>query len=538
MPYLRYIDDYGDIQTQRVPSSPLIIGRAPECQITLDSDMISREHAKIEPVSEGRYRIRDLGSRNKTHVSGQLIAETHLVPGDIIRVGDRVLEFVDEEVRRERIDLDFITPDRNEPAHSQWIKTKRPVSLTVKQLEDLARLAGGTRFTARPEDIADMALGQVILDVVAERGFVAVKGEGKRELRPIAHRSLKKPPSGSLMPVSQSFIFPAILQSVAGRYPESAGQIDEKQGYAATGMVAPLTRRGEVMGVIYVDRPSAKKVFSESALMHLASAGAQVGTLMAESTRRLLAFASREEAGWMTTLRQMQKSLESAVSSSDAFEVARYCHPGRARCGDFVEVIHLDEGRCAVLAIDGGGHGVAGLAQAAAIVAAVRSALAVSEDVLMDPGIMFDAINRRIANSSSRQVVPCTYLGIDQHVGRIAYINAGGMPPILMVAPGRLITLDQSALVLGVEAKYDYEVTQVDLPDHCRLVCYTDGLTEATNAAGEALGSQRLHETLLDQDSFGPAPNVLEKIKDTFKTHLAGSEPDDDASVVVLSRGG
>jgi len=100
-----------------------------------------------------------------------------------------------------------------------------------------------------------------------------------------------------------------------------------------------------------------------------------------------------------------------------------------------------------------------------------------------------------------------------------------------------LLTLDHASLVLGVDADYNYEVTQVGLPEKFRLVCHTDGLAEATNTAGDALGRQRLHDALLDQEAFKDCDHVLKTVKDVWTTHLAGSDPDDDASVLVISRG-
>ena len=213
------------------------------------------------------------------------------------------------------------------------------------------------------------------------------------------------------------------------------------------------------------------------------------------------------------------------------------CYPGRARCGDFGDVVHLDEQRCCAIVIDGGGHGITGIVQASAIRMAVRAALSVSDEGLMDPGTIFNAVNQIVAPTRTRQILPCTYVGIDMSVGKLVYINAGGMAPLLMVAPGRLVTLDQSSLVLGVDPDYLYEATRVDLPEVFRVVCHTDGLTEATSAAGEALGDQRLHEVLLDRDSFTSAGDVLARIGNAWTSHLAGAHPDDDALVLVVSRG-
>ncbi len=67
MAFLRYLDDTEQIQTKVLDTERFVIGRAPTCQLTFDSDMISREHVRIDLEADGRYRIHDLGSRNKTY---------------------------------------------------------------------------------------------------------------------------------------------------------------------------------------------------------------------------------------------------------------------------------------------------------------------------------------------------------------------------------------------------------------------------------------------------------------------------------------
>ncbi|MGO9107920.1 MAG: FHA domain-containing protein [Thermoguttaceae bacterium] len=68
-----------------------LVGRAPECKLRPNSDMVSRRHCVIA-IAEGRATIRDLGSRNGTIVNNQKIAGEHeLRTGDKIKVGP--LEF-------------------------------------------------------------------------------------------------------------------------------------------------------------------------------------------------------------------------------------------------------------------------------------------------------------------------------------------------------------------------------------------------------------------------------------------------------------
>ena len=66
----------------------LIIGRAREAQIFLDSRTISRRHAEFHLDPFGRWWIRDLGSHNGTVVNGVRVTEHLLKPGDVVQVGE------------------------------------------------------------------------------------------------------------------------------------------------------------------------------------------------------------------------------------------------------------------------------------------------------------------------------------------------------------------------------------------------------------------------------------------------------------------
>lgn len=536
MAMLRYLDAAGRICTKTLDTDQFLIGRAATCQIVFDDDLISREHVRIDVEADGRFRVRDLGSRNKTYVNGELVSETLLTAGDVLRAGDHVLEFVDDSAQPDIAGLEFLTPDRAEPPNCEWIKARQAVSLTVGQLEQLARIAGEPASLARAEDIADAALGQMLLDMQAERGLVALRGDEKHELRPLAHRALRRPAGGSLTPVSQWFALAPVLQSVAGRYPTTAGQLNAKLGYASCAMAAPLTYRGDVIGVVYVDRPSARKPFAPAALAYMVGAGAQLGALIGDSLNRLSRAATREGVAWLSLLRRLQQSLAAPPAAGEGFDVAARVLPGRSRCGDFADAVFLDEQRCAVFLVDGGGHGVTGVVQASGMRMALRAALAASEEALLDPAALLAALNRMIAGGATRQVLPCVYAGLDLAAGKLVYVNAGGMAPLLMVAPGRLVTLDQSALVLGVDPDVEYTGVRADLPERFRLVVHSDGLTEAASAAGEALGDQRLHDVLLHRDSFCDAGGLVGRIVQAFSAHLAGAQAEDDATIMVVGR--
>ncbi len=536
MAQLRFFDDQHVLRTRALSNDTFTIGRVESCQLMIVDDLISREHARVDRDPDGRYRIRDLGSRNKSFVNGQQISETLLSHGDMVRIGARVLEFIDEAGDEQAIDLSFMTPDRNDPVGTEWIKIKSPVTLPLPRYGELATLGSDAGYPARAEEVAGAALGRLMVVLGAERGFVALRGESNKELRPVAHRGLSGGQAVARMPVSQTFAYSALLQSVAGRYPQKNGQVDAKAGYASAGLVAPLLYRKDVVGVVYVDRPTSGQAFSEQAVHEIAVAGAHIGALMAEASQQLAANESAVGPMWLATLRRMQLAMTVPPVGSKSFDISVKLMAGRARCGDFLDVVYAGEERMFVLVMDAGGHGVSGFAQAAAIRMAVQTALTV-EGGSRDIAAIVSAINRSTTARGARQLVTCALLDVDPPGGEVRYINAGGPPPLVLVGAGRLVTLDQPSLVLGIDPSYGYEAASVDLPASFRLICHTDGLPEMSNAAGEALGSQRVHDLLLDPGAFGTPADVIARIVDACDKHRGGSACDDDALIGVISHG-
>jgi FHA domain-containing protein/uncharacterized protein DUF1707 len=64
------------------------LGRSRECDCVLAEPSVSRRHAELRR-DEGRWVLRDLGSRNGTRVNGiRLLGEAEVGPGDRVSFGD------------------------------------------------------------------------------------------------------------------------------------------------------------------------------------------------------------------------------------------------------------------------------------------------------------------------------------------------------------------------------------------------------------------------------------------------------------------
>jgi hypothetical protein len=81
------------LQEFDLPPGETILGRSPECHVTIDDPLVSREHAKI--VVEGeKVLCKDLGSRNGLKVNGQQVSGSAVLEdGDRIRIGNQEIVF-------------------------------------------------------------------------------------------------------------------------------------------------------------------------------------------------------------------------------------------------------------------------------------------------------------------------------------------------------------------------------------------------------------------------------------------------------------
>jgi hypothetical protein len=78
----------------RLESRITHIGRSTACDIRLDDQRVSRDHAII--VRHGRYaRVLDNRSMNGTFVNGYRIVATNIRNGDVIRVGPLAMTYVE-----------------------------------------------------------------------------------------------------------------------------------------------------------------------------------------------------------------------------------------------------------------------------------------------------------------------------------------------------------------------------------------------------------------------------------------------------------
>ena len=86
---------HGEALGTRAPieARPMVVGRGPEAHLRIDHGSVSRRHCELWRDGDV-YRIRDLGSTNRTLVNERPIEEARLTDGDLIVVGKSMLKFI------------------------------------------------------------------------------------------------------------------------------------------------------------------------------------------------------------------------------------------------------------------------------------------------------------------------------------------------------------------------------------------------------------------------------------------------------------
>jgi hypothetical protein len=251
-----------------------------------------------------------------------------------------------------------------------------------------------------------------------------------------------------------------------------------------------------------------------------------VVVLMLELKDKLLA---RDE---IEVARQVQLALLPRSHPRPAgWSLWNYTRPANDVGGDLVDYLDLGSGKVGVALGDVAGKGLGAALLMAKLQATLR-ALAPECVDLADLGARLNTILCR--DGLENRFATLFYLEITPGSPRIRYLNAGHNPPFLLRKRG-VETLDPSARPLGMLPGATYVEGSAELEPGDLLVIYSDGLTDAQNAAGEDFGSERLSRLVqefrgLEAEAAGA--RLLVEI-DRF---LRDERPGDDLSLVTVFR--
>jgi phosphoserine phosphatase RsbU/P len=210
--------------------------------------------------------------------------------------------------------------------------------------------------------------------------------------------------------------------------------------------------------------------------------------------------------------------------------LAASCRPASGLGGDCYDILRFSGSTFAVSIADVIGKGLPAALLMSNLQAAVR-AYASSRPA---PRLLAENVNRLLCqNVRSGKFVTFCYASFDLDARVVTFTNAGHNPPLALHADGTCDRLTEGGMVLGVVPDYSYEQGQAPIRNGDRFVFYTDGLTEARNAAGDEFGDDRLLDAA--REARGLDADALESHVRSAVHGFAGETLEDDATLIVVA---
>jgi phosphoserine phosphatase RsbU/P len=510
------------------------IGRRSETDLRLSGADISRVHAEIS-VENGGYVIRDKQSRFGTFVNGEKHSEKALAHGDQIRLGQtgdtEIVFFVDDEAP----------------------SVERSAVSAANDLRQMAALLDGLRALGSGrvlDEVLAMVLDSAIEVTGAERGFIMLANRDKLLEFKLARSRGKVTLPGRTFETSRKIpetVFATGKQTIV------EDLLDGDLAQLHTGTVAlgirhvlctPLRlvryveradQKGadEVIGVLYLDsreRGALRSAHGQAALDTL-SAEAALAIENARLYREALDKAKFEQE--LRVAAAIQQSLLPIANREGAFfSTAAASIACRAVGGDFYDYVDLPTGQFGFIIGDVAGKG----SPAALLAAAVLGMFSAEATYQAGAAPLMTRLNRGLFRRAIEARFLTSFYGMLAPDGTLTYCNAGHNAPLL-VSASAIRRLEIGGVVLGLFDSASFEEETLTLEPGDLIVLFSDGVTEAMNAAGEEFTDDRL--IACANAHRGEAPQqVLEALLADVQAFCAGEAQSDDVTAVLVRYNG
>ncbi len=207
------------------------------------------------------------------------------------------------------------------------------------------------------------------------------------------------------------------------------------------------------------------------------------------------------------------------------FEITGLCLPCGEVGGDWYDYIPLRDGRLALVLADVSGKGMA----AALLMASTRSILRLFAERDLPPAELLKQVNRVLIEDFPRaKFVTMIYAVLEPAQRDIVFANAGHLPPLFVNATGPQFLKIDSGLPLGIQ-DVSFSEYRLELPPGSRLLFYSDGVSEAMNAALEEFGARRIRDHMAN-----PSASV-QSLLDDVRAFAGGHPASDDRTLVMIS---
>ncbi len=224
-----------------------------------------------------------------------------------------------------------------------------------------------------------------------------------------------------------------------------------------------------------------------------------------------------------------------AFPGKKEFDIHAAMYTAKEVGGDFYDFFLIDDRHLAMIIADVSGKGVP------AALFMMASKILTNDRALMggSPAEILNFVNDRICSNNEAEMFVTLWLGIlDLDTGKVVAANAGHEYPAICKNGGEFELLkDKHGLVIGCMEGVTYSDYEFTLGKGDALFLYTDGIPEATNAAEEQFGTDRMVDAL-NINAGAAVKDILTNVKNSVDDFVSDAEQFDDLTMLCLRYNG
>src|SRR5271157_4196394 len=547
------IDPNGHRTRVAIDPLPFSIGRQPDSDLIVRDSRVSRTHARIL-AENGEYAIEDCGSLHGTYVNGQRITRQALRNSDKIEFGAQdsyqlIFALDGAELKRLMEQVGGAETAGAAPGVPPGVPSGPGGNLAkLRAILDLARTVQSS-FSV--DDVLASVVDTALAITGAERGFLMLRSGGDLETRIARHRRGSHLHASDLR-VPREVIHRALAHrrellsmnfdplGEGETRPQSSVADLELRSVICVPLVRIRTGQGEATSVLSTGSETVGVLYMDSRLVAADLAGGNrelLQTLAIEASTvlenaRLLEEerAKRQMEEELSLARTIQQSLLPRKLPSEGWlRASGSSVASREVGGDYFDVTPVNEHCwCAVVA-DVSGKGVS----SALLASLLQGALITATDHPGAMGHRMERLNRFLMDRTGGEKYATVFYCLLELDGRLSYVNAAHCPPIIVRVGGELSTLKATGMPVGLMEPVEFGVAEERLAPGDKIVIYTDGVTEAQNAAGEFFGKKRLRE-IVTAHAAASCQSLHDAIQQAVTEFTEGAPQSDDITLVVL----
>jgi len=422
---------------------------------------------------------------------------------------------------------------------NQLVEENRRLKAAVEELSALNEIATAITSTQTLEQIVDLIVRKCVKHIKVEQGAVMLLDE-KDESKPF-HTMIRKQDSlSNILPYRLDAQLTGWMLKNKNPLIVNDLTTDPRFKFMVTNdfpikslLSVPMMVKGKMIGLLTTFNKKAEAGFTVGDQRLLGIIAAQSAHVI-ENARLY-----QEEQSLIRLQEEMRLAYEIQVDLLPksqpvlpGYKIAGKSIPAKDVGGDYFDFIPDGDKILAFCLGDISGKGIPAALLMANLQATLRGQTLMGKDCKDCVSFANEILYH---NTAPNKFATLFYGVIDSTKNELSYCNAGHNNPFYFSHDNKLTPLDKGGLIVGIMPSVPYEEEKIPFNSGDLLVIFSDGVTEAMNAAEEEFGEQKLIDLIIKNRHESPE-NLIDIIINNVKIFTSGQAQSDDITVVIVKR--